>query len=1090
MPKSQLTERPVRMPEINSNTTIRTIEAYGEQIGTINMETSKASRFAMLLDDLFGGGSMDRSMLAEYLRGSEKNIKAAVGNNSMIIRGRPDALFGNAIIEFKEELTGSRPEDANDQLRRYALILHSNGDKADYIGIATDGQLFVAYSTLVENGETQLTEIERIDIRSAQPMNFFYWLDRYFLRKKPLKATSEYFVKDFGPDSHALHLIERRLTEAFKSFQNDSQVKTLYDEWDKYVRVAYGSKVYGPDLFVRHTYLASLAKLLAWIRVEGKDIIADEAPTLKIFDGSYFHERGIINFLEQDFFSWIALDIPQIKETREFLSKRFLNTLARYHIHGLSEDVMKALYQGLVDPKQRHDLGEYYTPDWLADLMTEHALKENPEARTLDPTCGSGTFLYSVIRYKIKRLGKKKDVLKHILNNVVGIDIHPLAIIIAKTNYILGLGDLLQQYRTGDVHIPIYLANSIAPPKEIIHAELFSEVDCYRIYIENRKGLGIPQRFVDQDRDLFDPAIDKVAEYAKRRAGLGKDEKVFNNLIAQVKGISLDERKPLFRLAETLRELIDERKDSIWAFIVKNSHRPVMMQAQFDLMIGNPPWLTFKDLETADYQQRVKAFIGLHQLETRAQNITHLELAALFWVRGSKLYLKPDGKIAFVMPRSVFSAQHHDKLRKGSFLESSVRFCEVWDMNSASAGPVTNLFKVPSCVLFGSMDPTTSIAQQYPILAKTFSGRLSDHNARLLNEDDNIVHTSAGEVTVADSKINLKQTKPSSAWDEEATVSTRTSHYHDKFFQGATLLPRTLWFVQPEVSNYGVTISRPIVHTDPRASSEGKPPYKTLRIDGAIESEYLFGTLIGTDLLPFGHLPIRPVIIPAIPENNHLKIIDSKFAESMAQSGASEWFRKAEILWDSNKNADKNKLSVYQRLDYMRGVSQQNFRSKYKVLYSTSGRLCAAVKKPEELIMSAGSSEIPLKGFIVDHKLYFFETSNLGEAEYLSAIFNSDVLQKLVEPFMTRGFEGAVRDVHRKHLEFPIPTFDPENEEHKQLAKLAREAEKKSKKFQETVPPPVPITPRNIGHYRNKVREAIAEELKEIDGIVGRLLGA
>jgi hypothetical protein len=37
-------------------------------------------------------------------------------------------------------------------------------------------------------------------------------------------------------------------------------------------------------------------------------------------------------------------------------------------------DVLKSLYESLIDPAQRHDLGEYYTPDWLAAKVAARAL--------------------------------------------------------------------------------------------------------------------------------------------------------------------------------------------------------------------------------------------------------------------------------------------------------------------------------------------------------------------------------------------------------------------------------------------------------------------------------------------------------------------------------------------------------------------------------------------------------------------------------------------------------------------------------------------------------------------------------------------
>lgn len=63
----------------------------------------------------------------------------------------------------------------------------------------------------------------------------------------------------------------------------------------------------------------------------------------------------------------------------------------------------------------------------------------------LDPACGSGTFLYQTILFKRQRLGQSAKTLKHIEENVVAIDIHPLAVIVAKTTYLLGLGDLLEK---------------------------------------------------------------------------------------------------------------------------------------------------------------------------------------------------------------------------------------------------------------------------------------------------------------------------------------------------------------------------------------------------------------------------------------------------------------------------------------------------------------------------------------------------------------------------------------------------------------------------------------------------------------------
>jgi type I restriction-modification system DNA methylase subunit len=59
-----------------------------------------------------------------------------------------------------------------------------------------------------------------------------------------------------------------------------------------------------------------------------------------------------------------------------------------YDLDKIDEDFLKELYQELVDPEQRKLLGEFYTPDWLAETMINEVLKDNPELSIMDPACG------------------------------------------------------------------------------------------------------------------------------------------------------------------------------------------------------------------------------------------------------------------------------------------------------------------------------------------------------------------------------------------------------------------------------------------------------------------------------------------------------------------------------------------------------------------------------------------------------------------------------------------------------------------------------------------------------------------------------
>lgn len=60
----------------------------------------------------------------------------------------------------------------------------------------------------------------------------------------------------------------------------------------------------------------------------------------------------------------------------------------------MEHDVLKALYESVISAEQRKDLGEYCTPDWLAERVVQEVVTDPANQRVLDPACGSGTFLF------------------------------------------------------------------------------------------------------------------------------------------------------------------------------------------------------------------------------------------------------------------------------------------------------------------------------------------------------------------------------------------------------------------------------------------------------------------------------------------------------------------------------------------------------------------------------------------------------------------------------------------------------------------------------------------------------------------------
>ncbi len=154
---------------------------------------------------------------------------------------------------------------------------------------------------------------------------------------------------------------------------------------------------------------------------------------------------------------------------------------------GLSGDLLKALYQELFPRRLRRQLGEFYTPDWLAGhVLDQVGFDGQGPWRLLDPACGSGTFLLMAIK-RIRSAwdasplddattSAKSELCRRILWQVVGIDLNPLAVMTARANYLLAIYDLLPL--TGPWEIPVYLGDSIldVPPLEALREEQFDVV--------------------------------------------------------------------------------------------------------------------------------------------------------------------------------------------------------------------------------------------------------------------------------------------------------------------------------------------------------------------------------------------------------------------------------------------------------------------------------------------------------------------------------------------------------------------------------------------------------------------------------------
>ena len=1069
----KLPEKPARFADLFDVQKSAAIQHYVEEVSRLGSESAKSQRFLLLLNDIFEG--VNTNFVEDYLRGVEKYVKSK--GKDVVLRGRVDNLYGNMVIEFEKDLNKTLPE-AKEQLQRYMACLWSEEEerKINYLCMAADGINFQIFSPRTEKPLTEpllpedilLEKIDELKLPTPEPYQAYFWLDRYFFRERILPPRTEEFERDFGMRSPAFLFSFRLLKDALKQVEARSDFQVIYENWERYLRVTYGSIIGSKDLFLRHTYLATLAKLIAWARLTEKSLIPSSEEISGILNGEFFRGQRIANFLEEDFFSWIAREGAEAIGLD--ISKKLLSLLLKYNLKELSEDVLKALYQELVDPEARHDLGEYYTPDWLAQRMVEKALDENPRYSVLDPACGSGTFLYLTIKHKKDVLGNSRETLEHILENVVGIDIHPLALIITKTNYLLALGDLFKKRRKR-VALPIYLADSIRLPQMEGQIELDAPLPGFKLEMDGKKIL-IPEILI-HDPQLYDEAIEVSKEFARNFAGREEgDESTFLNFLGKRSPkIAADGTLSLalYGLAKVMKDLIEKRRDTIWAFILKNLYKPLFLKGNFDVVLGNPPWLSYRYVEKGEYQKFLKRQIveEYRLLTGKAELITHMELATLFFLRAAGLYLKEEGTIGFILPRSVFSSDQHYNFRR-SYFSLDLGFEEIWDLEE-----VEPLFNVPACVFFGKRGIKTG----QPIKCQSFSGKLERKNASLAEAEQALTITPE-ELFVTQmgkrSFLSTSKMKP--------TAGVR-SFYRPHFKQGATIVPRSLWFVEVKSHpTFGFDPLLPYVSTAERAQKEAKPAYKGLKLEGNIEKDFLYATLLSTDIVPFGHLDFRLVVLPLLPSGKHFKILSADGARKQGFFNLANWLEKAQSEWQERRGEKAERMNIQEWLDYRRKLSSQK-RAQYKVLYPTSATyLCACVVENNPISFEVEGQTVKAQEFVVDHVTYSYDTDDKEEAYYLAAVLNSPTVDELLKPMQSRGLWGP-RHIHKKVLEIPIPQYNRSDENHQLLSQLGEQC---TQKIQQLLPQLAKS--RSIGHTRRLIKAELKQELEQVDEIVKRIL--
>ena len=637
------------------------------------------------------------SLIDQFIRQAGLTVKGQ--HEYGLAGGRIDSKYGGVIIEYKDPKGAGKITENKNTSGVQAVVTQLKKRFRDFqkeervsteriLGVGCDGDMIVFV-------RKQGAKLDPEDPQPVTPHTVQRLLRAIVsLGARGLSFTPENLADYFGSENQSAQKSVRLIYDLICT-TDSPKAQTFFHQWQILFSEVCGYDIQGRSpkiqgladhylvpnprpaelLFAVHTYYSIFIKMLAAeivsffspLGVSTLKKIVSAPTSAKLRDelrnleqGGIWSQLGIRNFLEGDIFSWY---LDAWDESCAEAVRTMTHSLDQFDPTTLSvdpaesRDLLKQLYQQLFPKSVRHDLGEYYTPDWLAELvLDELGYDGNPDKRLLDPACGSGTFLvmalnrvknwYDENRYEC---GFDEDeLLRKILRNIIGFDLNPLAVMASRTNYLLAVRELLRH--ASDVELPVYLCDSIMTPST--YGNLFiGTTDKVRQLNTSAGDFNIPTEVTGNRED-----IGRYADMLEFCIGNGYSPEEFLSL-CEDEAIPVTEVGLHAALYRHLQKLDNDNKNGIWARIIKNAFAPLFIN-KVDYVVGNPPWINWEHLPEG-YRQSTAPLWQQYNLFRHKGYKAKLgggkdDISILMTYVAHDAFLAEGGRLGFVITQSVF----------------------------------------------------------------------------------------------------------------------------------------------------------------------------------------------------------------------------------------------------------------------------------------------------------------------------------------------------------------------------------------------------------------------------------------------------
>lgn len=890
---------------------------------------------------------------------------------------------------------GGRDKNNKAQLDRYLDGIfeaekagHPNAEPledAPWRGFLTDGVHWWGYEAGQEGGSAPLAGSAR-ECPEAQALHDYL---REFVapahRKHKPPPPDNLIDEVFAP-------FLARVQKLLRQYEDQAFYRTKLTIWHETLSRAgltppEGQTTRTAELFARHTTLVAAARIL-------KTILQGEAAD----------DAAAIEAVRDGFPAWLV-------ETREGPSSvlEMTRRLREYNWRGDTRDRLKEAYHHFIDVRERKEFGEYYTPDWLAKKMVEQALdktwldeavqkaarvvlgeeeEDNMKAlAVLDPSCGSGTFLFHAARKVRSHINETRpDLAPHaramVSRMTVGIDVHPIAIEMARATLEMALPP--QDGGGGDVPLQVFLGDAMQSDR-VGYGGLPEAGTTISIVSSDGRILYIPKSMLLHARaDHFIDALnDEAVKPAEQQTPLHFPE------------LPDADREDIQGAQQKLTEIIHSEANHVWAWHLRNKAGLVRLSTQkAGRIIGNPPWLAAYNTPDGERKKTIEKMRKNYGISVRIRGSSAKgDLASVFSARVMDLYLAEGDRMALVLPGSALKNQTWAPWRSGDWKPCKASFELAWNLDALDP-PV-----------FGHNPPNGTCA--------VFARRTEAAEAL---DTKHIGHWSGDPDNPT---VQLKALAPNGA-----------SPYHGRFLRGAVAQPHGLLYVLAGNATPLPGKPRGRVQVTTKVSSKG--PWKGIFREAVVEARALLPLATSKGLVPFHVEADASLIAPREKVGGtHVLLEPGNRAFKKKYPETYRYWRDAEQTYQEKRSPNSGS-TLSENLDRYRTLSNQLDRSaaqarpdsQVKVFYNKSGTKLRAARGPASLPAA--------------DKLYWLIARNGNEALYLVGIINAPCMQ------------NAWRENKTSSLDFdkspwksiPVPLYDAKNPKHRAVVQAARRAEK------------------------------------------------